>query len=145
MLRALARLLAAEGFAVRMFASARGFLGAFNTDAPACLALDVTMPALDGPGFSQFPIARGSPLSIVLLTGQGDIALNVRAINAGAVDFLCKPIADTAPPAAGRSAPELARYQPARPDDTAECRRRLAQLTDRECEVIGHVVAGKNE
>ncbi len=92
-LKALARLLRANGFATATFESAEAFLAKHDAAAPGCLVLDVSLPGLDGLAL-QRRLAEGGPaLPIVFLTGHGDIPMSVQAMKAGAVDFLTKPVA----------------------------------------------------
>src|SRR5207249_7200744 len=89
--KALTRLLAAAGIRVQAFASAEEFLDGPLVDTPACVILDVQMPGLGGFDL-QDALARKDPaLPIVFITGHGDIPMSVRAMKAGAVDFLAKP------------------------------------------------------
>ncbi len=92
--RALERLIRAAGFEVRSFASAQDFLRAERPDAPACLVLDVRLPDLSGMDLQQELIRTGDELPIVFVTGHGDIPMTVRAMKAGAVEFLTKPFRD---------------------------------------------------
>ena len=89
---ALGRVLALAGYEVRHYASAGDFLLAEPDDTPGCLLLDVQMPGPSGLDLQQALRRRGSRLPVVFLTGHGDILSTVRAIKAGASDFLCKPI-----------------------------------------------------
>ena len=91
--RALARLIRSAGHSVEVFASAQEFLAEVDVDAhPACLVLDVQLPDLDGLQLQQ---QLGATLPIIFLTGHGDICMTVRAMKAGASDFLTKPVRDT--------------------------------------------------
>lgn len=92
--RALERLIRAAGFAVESFASARDFLAIGRPEAPACLVLDVRLPDLSGMDLQQELIRTGNDLPIVFVTGHGDIPMTVRAMKAGAVEFLTKPFRD---------------------------------------------------
>jgi len=94
LLKALRRLLLAEGFAVRAYASAEEFLKAHRAAEAGCLVLDVAMPGIDGLELQQRLALGGSKMPIIFLTGHGDIPMSVRAIKAGAVDFLTKPVND---------------------------------------------------
>ncbi len=135
MRKALRRLLGAEGFEVRAFASAAEFLAA-GVEANACLVLDVSMPDLDGFALQQRLVEARNALPVIFLTGEGDIPMSVRAIKAGAVDFLTKPVNGSDLIRAIRAALELAVGRSAE-------RARYDSLTPRECEVMAHVVAGK--
>ncbi len=136
MRKALTRLLGAEGFGVRAFASAGEFLAADGVKASACLVLDVSMPDLDGLALQQHLTNAHATLPIVFLTGTGDIPMSVRAMKAGAVDFLTKPVNDAELLRAIRAALALAA---SRSEETA----RYDRLTPREREVMAHVVTGQ--
>jgi FixJ family two-component response regulator len=138
MVRALTRLLRVEGFAVMGFTSPAGFLKAVEARQGGCLVLDVAMPELDGMLLQKRLAHDGILLPIVFLTGHGDIPMSVRAIKAGAVDFLTKPVDAASLIRAVRAA--LARAAAQR--KTAEAARRLARLTPRERQVLEHVIGG---
>lgn len=142
MLRALTRLLAADGFTVKCYRSARDFLADDLKGSRACLVLDVAMPELDGMTLQQRLTTQGSTLPVIFLTGHGDIAMSVRAIKLGAVDFLTKPVKAVELLAAVRAALKIAGEQVAGRQATLELRERLASLTPREHEVMTHVIAG---
>ena len=143
MRKALTRLLRAEGFDVRAFPSARTFLAAYCMEETACIVLDVSMPELDGMELQRRLTHAGVLAPIVFLTGHGDIPTSVRAIKAGAVDFLTKPVNDTALLRAVRAALKRAVSGRAAHDTTAALAARYASLTPREREVMAQVVAGK--
>ena len=145
MLKALGRLLRAEGFKVQPFASAAAFLAAPPPPPSccACLVLDVSMPVMDGLELQRRLTAGGSPLPVIFLTGHGDIPMSVRAIKAGAVDFLTKPVQAAGLLQAVRAALTQAAGQAAELNATSELRTKLARLTPREREVMEHVIAGK--
>ena len=143
MLKALGRLLLAEGFAVQAYPSAEGFLKAHQATDAGCLVLDVAMPGIDGLELQQRLTLNGSRMSIIFLTGHGDIPMSVRAIKAGAVDFLTKPVNDAQLLTAIRSALSKAEVQNKMVPGTAVLRERLDQLTRRERQVLDHVIAGK--
>jgi len=143
MLKALTRLLKAEGFTVRGFPSARTFLESYRAEELSCLVLDVAMPELNGLDLQQRLTHAGILLPIVFLTGHGDIPMSVQAIKAGAVDFLTKPVNDADLLRAVRAALQRAAEQRERASETANLRERLASLTPREREVMDHVVAGQ--
>jgi len=142
MLKALTRLLKAEGFTVHAFNSAQSFLESYQPGSLSCLVLDVAMPELNGLHLQHRLTHAGILLPIVFLTGHGDIPMSVQAIKAGAVDFLTKPVNDTDLLRAVRAALQRAAVQHERASETAELRERLATLTPREREVMDHVVAG---
>ena len=143
MLKALGRLLLAEGFAVQAHPSAEEFLKAHQATDAGCLVLDVAMPGIDGLELQQRLTLNGSRMSIIFLTGHGDIPMSVRAIKAGAVDFLTKPVNDAQLLTAIRSALSRAEVQNKMVPGTAVLRERLDQLTRRERQVLDHVIAGK--
>ncbi len=143
MLKALARLLEAEGFTVRAFTSAKTFLASYQADALGCVVLDVAMPELDGLELQQRLTQSGVLLPIVFLTGHGDIPMSVRAIKAGALDFLTKPVKDVDLLRAVRVALQRAVEQRELIRETALLRQRYSGLTPREREVMAHVVAGE--
>lgn len=94
MRRALARLVRSAGMEARTYDSARSFLAADDPTTPGCIVLDVAMPEVSGLELQQRLQERGAERSIVFLTGRGDISMSVRAMKAGAVDFLTKPVDD---------------------------------------------------
>lgn len=143
-LKSLERLVRAMGYRAQPFGSAREFLESFpNADMPGCLILDVQLPELSGLELQQALTARNFSLPVVFLTGCGDIPMSVRAIKAGAVDFLTKPWQEDALLSAIEQA--LAKDREAR-DQRAELdalHERLATLTPREKEVLALVAAGQ--
>jgi FixJ family two-component response regulator len=143
MLKALSRLLRAEGFNVRAHSSARAFLEEFQVEEIACLVLDVRMPGVDGLELQRRMNSLGILLPIVFLTGHGDIPMSVRAIKSGAVDFLTKPVNDTDLIRAVHAAMERAVSGRAEIAETTTLARRFELLTPREREVMAHVAAGK--
>lgn len=141
--RALARLLGANGFAVETFGSAKEFFVSYDPEAPGCLLLDVLMPEVDGLELQASLRAAGCPLPVVFLTASADIPVSVRAMKAGAVGFLTKPVEEAQLVAAVNEAfgiDEAARQARslARP-----LQQRLSTLTPREQQVLAQVVAGR--
>lgn len=143
MLKALSRLLGAEGFKTMCFRSAADFLANCPPAAAGCLVLDVAMPGLDGMELQQRLNDGGNPLPVIFLTGHGDIPMSVRAIKSGAVDFLTKPVHDEKLLAAVRTAMMLAENRAAERAATSELRARLERLTPRELDVLRQVITGK--
>ena len=141
--KAVARLIRSAGLEAMTFASPQAFLDAYPPDAHGCIILDVAMPGIDGLELQQTLARNGVAPPIIFLSGRGDIPMTVRAMKQGAVDFLTKPI----------DADELLKTVRVaiNRDETAwgsrmqqaETRQRLATLTAREREVLGHVIAGK--
>jgi len=140
---ALTRLLKAAGYAVRSYASAGDFLIARPADAPGCLLLDIRMPGPSGLELQAALRDQGLALPIVFLTGHGDVPASVRAMKAGAVDFLEKPVEREPLLRAVREA--LARDSEARAERGRlhALRARYDTLTPREREVFAGVVAGR--
>ena len=141
--QALARLMKAEGFDVETFGSALEFLARVTEETVGCLVLDLSMPGLDGLELQERLAATGAKLGIVFLTGRGDIPASVRAIKAGALDFLTKPVRRDDLLRAVRAALDHAGAQNAVAAAFADLRTRYAQLTPREREVFAHVIAGR--
>jgi FixJ family two-component response regulator len=141
--RALARLIRSAGHQVQTFGSAREFLenNPDNTNS-ACLVLDVRMPGLSGIDLQGELQAANAPLPIIFVTGHGDIPMSVKAMKAGAVDFLPKPV--QAPDLLRAIEQALARSARERAErsELEEIRRRLETLTPREHEVMALVVRG---
>lgn len=142
MVKALTRLLRVKGFEVCGFTSVREFLEAFRGAGPSCLVLDVAMPELDGLKLQQRLTHRGILIPIIFLTGHGDIPMSVRAIKAGATDFLTKPVDAERLIQAVRAALSLAETRQQAIQEATAAAARFATLTLREREVMRHVVAG---
>jgi FixJ family two-component response regulator len=139
----LRRLFTSLGYVVRVFPSARAFLDAPRRPAPSCLVLDVHLPDLSGLEV-QSQLSQVEPqVPIVFLTGEGDIPMSVRAIKAGAVEFLTKPFRREVLLEAVRTAIDSDRTARAERDQRAELRGRYESLTAREREVMAGVVAGR--
>jgi FixJ family two-component response regulator len=140
--KALGRLLKASGFHATAFATAEEFLGQAPPDGPACVVLDVRMPGMSGLDLQRVLAGGDAGLPVVFITGHGDIPMSVRAMKAGAVDFLVKPFDHQDLLAAVRQA--LARHAQARQAaaELAEVRRRAASLSPRERAVLECVVRG---
>jgi FixJ family two-component response regulator len=143
MVKALQRLLRARGFCVRGFTSAEAFLAHARQPGPACLLLDVAMPEVDGLQVQERLRASADAIPIIFLTGHGDIPMSVLAIKAGAEDFLTKPVDAVDLQRAVQRALWRAAALQLEHDELAVLQQRLASLTPREREVLGHVVAGK--
>jgi len=142
-LRGLARLLAAAGYRTQTFGSPEEFLTRHDPAEPGCAVFDVAMPDVDGLALQQQVFASGVERPIIFVTGKGDIPTSVRAMKAGAVDFLTKPVSGDALLAAVERARQIdAQARQAR-SETASIEARLATLTPREREVFRHVVAGR--
>lgn len=143
MLKALTRLLSTQGFRVRAFTSASELLAHERHQGPACLVLDVAMPEIDGLQVQERLEQSGAELPVVFLTGHGDIPMSVRAVKAGAEDFLTKPVNAADLLKAVRAALRCAADRQSEREELAILRERLARLTPREREVLCHIIAGK--
>ena len=142
-LKALSRLLQTRGFEVRPFTSPQAFLADHDASVPGCAVLDVSMPDLDGLALQQALTAGGSQRPVIFLTGKGDIPTGVRAMRAGAIDFLTKPVNDADLLAAiARAEKEDSEIRSANASLNS-INARLAMLTPREREVMTHVIAGR--
>jgi len=139
----LARILREEGCEVRTYESGEAFLTHCDASTVDCLILDVQMPGLDGLEVQRRLGESGHATAIVFLTGHGDIPMSVRAIKAGAVDFLTKPVTAQALMSTLRTAIDVAAGRRVAEARAAELRQRIAALTPREREVLAGLVAGK--
>jgi RNA polymerase sigma factor (sigma-70 family) len=135
-------LLSTVGLQAETFDSADSFLRKKLPDVPSCLVLDVRLPGLSGLEFQRELAARNIPIPIVFLTGHGDIPMSVRAMKAGAVEFLTKPFRDQDLLDAVRAALDRDRARREQEKQVADLRRRFDSLTSREQEVVSMVVAG---
>jgi RNA polymerase sigma factor (sigma-70 family) len=135
-------LLSTVGLQVESFGSADSFLHRKPPDAPSCLVLDVRLPGLSGLDFQRELAARNIRIPIVFLTGHGDIPMSVRAMKAGAVEFLTKPFRDQDLLDAVRIALERDRARREQEKDLAELQQRFDSLTSREQQVISMLVSG---
>ncbi|HWA88780.1 MAG TPA: response regulator FixJ [Rhizomicrobium sp.] len=131
------------GYAVETFESAASFLAGGACSRRGCLITDIRMPDMDGLELQEELVRRGSALPVIVITGHGDVPLAVRAMKAGAGDFLEKPFARDALLAAVKRALETGERTAQSALDAQEVRNRLATLTPREREVFALVVAGK--
>ena len=139
----LRRLLTSRGLAVQVFPSAPAFLAAARPDGPACLVLDVRLPGLSGLDLQRDLARSDAALPIVFLTGHGDIPMSVRAMKAGAVEFLTKPFREQDLLDAIRQAIERDRVERRERQELTALRRRYETLTPRQREVMAGIVAGQ--
>jgi len=135
-------LLSTVGLQAETFDSADSFLHKKRPDVPSCVVLDVRLPGVSGIDFQRELTARNISIPIVFLTGHGDIPMSVRAMKAGAVEFLTKPFRDQDLLDAVRVALDKDRTRRKQDDEVAILRRRFDSLTSREQEVVSMVVAG---
>jgi len=127
---------------VRTFPSPHDFLRQHDGDAPGCVVLDLSMPGLDGLQLQQALARSGDHCPVIFITGNGDVPASVRAMKAGAVDFLMKPFDQGQFLAAVRAAIDKDRSARAARAERTSIGVRVAALTPREREVMAHVVAG---
>jgi FixJ family two-component response regulator len=142
-LKALSRLLRAKGYDVRSYNSPQEFLAGHDVSVPGCAVLDVSMPGLDGLQLQQALATGESHRPVIFVTGRGDVPTSVRAMKAGAIDFLTKPVASEDLLAAVARAVEQDTKARRLEADLVLIRARVATLTPREREVLTHVVAGR--
>jgi FixJ family two-component response regulator len=139
---ALKDLLESVGLRVETFASAPEFLQSSHSDAPSCLVLDVRMPGLSGLDLQREMAEANIHTPIIFITGHGDIPMTVRAMKAGAVEFLTKPFRDQDLLDAIQQALDRDRAARQEQAETADLRSRFASLTPRESEVFALVITG---
>ena len=136
-------LLASVDIAVESFASATEFLEAYRSERLGCVLVDVRMPGMSGLDLQEELIARNTDLPIILITGHSDVQMAVRAMKAGAYDFLEKPFNDQELLDLVQRAIEHNQETIHRRAEEDEFRGRLDLLSPREREVMGHIVAGE--
>jgi FixJ family two-component response regulator len=142
LLKALGRLLKAEGFTVQAFESALAFLNAPRHTGSGCIVLDQSMPEMSGMELQQRLVQEDSALAVIFITGNGDIPMSVRAIKAGAVDFLTKPVKDSELLAVIRMALKKSKEMLHSKAEFNEWKQRHAALSKREKEVLVYVAKG---
>jgi FixJ family two-component response regulator len=141
-LKSVSRLLRAEGYNVRECPSPTEFLAQHDHDLPGCVVLDLSMPRLSGLEV-QTALAAGGERSVIFITGHGDVPSSVKAMKAGAADFLMKPFDDADLLRAVRSAVDSDLRRRAERAERNGIEQLLESLTPREHEVLMHVVAGR--
>jgi FixJ family two-component response regulator len=141
--RALSSLLRSVGYGIRSHATASEFLKAVLPDAPGCIVLDVRMPGVSGLELQEHLNRSDVSLPLVLMSGHGDIPMSVRAMKAGAVDFLTKPFRDQDMLDAVGSAVEIHRSRQAQAPKLGALRARHDRLSPREMQVMALACAGK--
>ncbi len=140
---ALTSLLRSVGLVVQSFGSAKEFLRVKRPDAPACLVLDVRLPGPSGLDFQRELAELDIPLPIIFITGHGDIPMSVKAMKAGAVEFLTKPFRDQELLDAIQLGIERDRVRRQNAAIVAGLRERYRALTPRERDVMARVVTGR--
>jgi FixJ family two-component response regulator len=140
---ALEDLVRSVGLQVQAFASPLEFLESKRPGAPGCLVLDVRLPGMSGLTFQKELVKEGVTLPVIFITGHGDIPMSVRAMKAGAVEFLTKPFHDQELLDAIHAAIERDRDGRREMVILTELRKRYATLTERERHIMRLVVAGR--
>jgi len=139
--RAIKRLIGSVGLQVELFGSPQEFINR-RPDAPSCLVLDIRLPGTSGLDFQRELAHSGIQIPIIFITAHGDIPMTVRAMKAGAVEFLTKPFRDQDLLDAIQIALEMDRTRRQREAEIAMLQVRFEALTPREREVAGMVVSG---
>ena len=142
-LRSITRLLNAAGYKTKSFSSPQEFLSSHDPAVPGCAIIDLVMSELDGLHLQQALIETGSDRPIIFLTGRGDISTSVKAMKAGAVDFLTKPVQREALFSAVRRAANVDAALRQRRNESKSIGDRISTLTHREREVLEYVIAGR--
>jgi len=140
--RAIKRLIGSVGLQVELFASAQEFLQARHSEVPSCLVLDIRLPGISGLDFQRTLADADIHIPIIFVTAHGDIPMTVRAMKAGAVEFLTKPFRDQDLLDAVHVALERDRARRQQEAELGTLRKRLETLTPREREVLPLVVSG---
>ena len=140
--RAIKRLVESVGLHVELFGSAAEFMNSSRPDVVSCLILDIRLPGISGLHFQRELIKAKNEIPTIFITAHGDIPMTVRAMKAGAVEFLTKPFRDQDLLDAIQVALERDRARRQRHADVALLRERLDSLTPREREVLPLVVSG---
>ena len=141
--KALTRLIKSVDLNAEAFASAHDFLKRESHNGPACLILDMRMPGLSGLDLQDELVAAGRTLPIIFISAHGSIPISVRAMKAGAVDFIEKPFEDQTLLDAINQSLKKDRQAKLEQAELREIQRRVDSLTPREREVFVHVVSGK--
>jgi FixJ family two-component response regulator len=138
----LSNLLSSAGFRSEIFNSSSGFLSRLSSDIPSCLILDVTMPNSNGLDFQAELISSDCRIPVIFLTGQADVSMSLRAMKAGAVDFLLKPYHDAELLDAVAVAIDRDRSRREAENETIKVMKRYESLSAREQEVMALVTSG---
>ena len=139
---AICNLLEAVGLPTKSFASTEAFWREPRPDVPSCLILDVRLPGASGLEFQQMLIQRGVSVPIIFITAHGDVPMTSRAMKAGAIEFLMKPFQKEELLAAVRQGLERDRLRREQDAELSALKAKVAQLSQREREVMGLVVTG---
>lgn len=142
--RSLARLVESVGMSASAFASPAEFLEAYDSDTPGCLVLDVRLPGMSGIDLQEKLISEGSVHPVILISGHADVPTAVRAMKAGAVDFIEKPVNDQEFLDRIQKCVAIDLHKRRESAEHNEVLARLHSLTPREREVLRLVVGGKS-
>jgi FixJ family two-component response regulator len=140
--RAIKRLVESVGLHVELFGSATEFINSSRPDVASCLVLDIRLPGISGLDFQRELVQAKNEIPMIFITAHGDIPMTVRAMKAGAVEFLTKPFRDQDLLDAIQLGLERDRVRRQRQAETAMLRERLESLTPREREILPLVVSG---
>ena len=140
--RAIQRLVESVGLQVQLFGSAQEFLGSKRPDAPSCLVLDIRLPGISGLDFQRELAESNIHIPIIFITAHADIPMTVRAMKAGAVEFLAKPFRDQDLLDAIQQALQRDHTRRVLEAEVAKLQERYESLTSREREVLPWVVSG---
>src|SRR3989338_775160 len=140
--RALGLLLRSHGFKVETFTDAAGFLAFKHPKAPSCLVLDIRLPNINGFALQEAMTRRGIATPVIFITGYGDIPMSVKAMKAGAIDFLSKPFTEKKLLNAITLAISRSKIQNKKQDEISRIKRRIKTLSPRELEVFHFVYQG---
>ena len=140
--RAIKRLVESVGLHVELFGSATEFINSSRPDVASCLVLDIRLPGISGLDFQRELVQAKNEIPMIFITAHGDIPMTVRAMKAGAVEFLTKPFRDQDLLDAIQVGLERDRLRRQRQAATAMLRERLESLTPREREILLLVVSG---
>jgi FixJ family two-component response regulator len=142
-LKAVTRLLHSDGFETQSFSSPQSFLAEYDAKRLGCIVMDLTMPEIDGLDLQRRLALKGYIKPIIFISGNSDIPSSVRAMKAGAVDFLIKPFNDKELLSTVRSAIEKDRDGLKLYSEREMFKKRFGSLTNREQQVLGQVVKGR--
>jgi len=141
--RALSLLLKSHGFRTEAFTRAADFLAFNHPKLPSCLVLDIRLPNINGFALQEIMAQRGIITPVVFITGYGDIPMSVKAMRAGAIDFLSKPFTDKELLNSISLAIARSKVQNKKQAEVAKIKQRIATLSPRELEVFHFVAQGK--
>jgi len=139
---ALSSLFRSVGYKVQLYGATQDFIDAKRSDGNSCLVLDIRLPGASGLDLQNHLNREQIPIPVIFMTGHGDIPMSVRAMKAGAIDFLAKPFRDQDMLDAVANALEADRKRRTSDDSVASVRAAYQTLTSREREVMGFVTAG---